>query len=217
MHTLKKIISYFFEIKLQNIESIQSGRMTISLHKGQLKLSTEKVIYSYGKNYGSFKYAFKKTNVENLNIKKVLILGAGLGSIIQLLENNKNIEKIVAIDNDAVIIKAAKEYLKSSLNEKTFWQQVDAFEFIKTNSEKFDLILFDVFVHEITPSIFLTDKFLQLVKSKLNQSGILVFSKMDTDYKLKEENKLFEKQFSAIFPKNTKLTFSGNKLLIGYF
>ena len=103
MKKVKYYLSFFFEIVLQKVESQQSGTLTISLHKGELKLSTEKVIYSFGKNYSSFKYAFKKIKIEKFRVKNVLILGAGLGSIIQLLETNTGVENIIAVDNDEII------------------------------------------------------------------------------------------------------------------
>jgi spermidine synthase len=216
MKKVKYYLSFFFEIVLQKVESQQSGTLTISLHKGELKLSTEKVIYSFGKNYSSFKYAFKKIKIEKLPIKNVLILGAGLGSIIQLLETNTSVENIIAVDNDEIIINAAKQYLESDLLKKTTWTNQDAFQFMGQNEKTFDLILFDVFIHEITPSIFMSESFLFLLKNSLLTNGILVFSKMDTDYKLRTENETFSLQFASIFPKNEAFNFSGNKILVAH-
>jgi 2-polyprenyl-3-methyl-5-hydroxy-6-metoxy-1,4-benzoquinol methylase len=216
MKKVKYYLSFFFEIALQRIESQQSGTLTISIHRGQLKLSTEKVIYSFGKNYSSFKYAFKKIKIEKLQVKNVLILGAGLGSIIQLLEPNPSVENIIAIDNDEIIIKAAKQYLKSDLLKKTTWINQDAFEYMEQNKKTFDLILFDVYIHEITPSIFMSESFLLLLKDSLSTNGILVFSKMDTNYKLRIENEIFSIQFASIFPKNEPYNFSGNRILVAH-
>jgi spermidine synthase len=39
-----------------------------------------------------------------------LILGIGLGSVVRLLDNQKSIESIVAIDIDPVVIQLAKKY-----------------------------------------------------------------------------------------------------------
>lgn len=216
MKRLKNIISYFFEIILQKLDSKQSGNLVISLDKGQLKLSTDKVIYSFGKRYTSFKYAFEKINIQDLQIKNVLILGAGLGSIIELLENQNYIEQIDAIDNDVIIVEAAQHYLKTDYHFKINWKIDDAYEFVNTTQKQYDLILFDVFVHDTTPKAFLTKGFLLMILQRLRPNGIFIFSKMDTNFLLKKENQQFSSYFTEIFKINKVLNFSGNTIFVGY-
>ena len=106
----QKLLSYFYEIPIEKLHSQYSGNLEVSFHRGEWKLSTDQAIYSFGKHYTSYKIAFNKLHIQDFNIKKVLILGVGLGSVVRLLDRQKSIESIVAVDIDPVIIELAKKY-----------------------------------------------------------------------------------------------------------
>src|SRR4051812_4478184 len=97
------LISYFIDLNVEKKNSKLSGPVAVALSRGEYKLSTENAIYSYGKNYTSFAGAFHTLDVLHREIENVLILGFGLGSVVDLLEKNTSIQKITAVDADDVI------------------------------------------------------------------------------------------------------------------
>ena len=212
MQQLKHILSYFFDITLEKRQSAFSGEVEVSLSHGQYKLSTQNAIYSYGKKYTSFDKAFNAIDIQQQKVESVLVLGFGLGSVVDLLENHPSIKKIIAVDADEVIIDLAKKYLQSGLKSNVEYYCSDAESFINNTHEQYDLILFDVFIEELTPIQFMQVNFLSNLKKNSAQNGILLFSKIDDSFRSKIENAQFEKNFTAVFPEAFSIDANGNKV-----
>lgn len=194
------------------MQSQFSGEVAVSFNKGQHKLSTKNAIYSFGKNYTSFDIAFKSIDIQNKKIESVLILGFGLGSVVDLLENHPTIKNISAVDADKVIIDLAKKYLQSNLKNKIEYICDDAEKFGLNTKQKFDLVLFDVFIDDLTPMPFIQINFLSILKNLVATDGILIFSKIDDSNKSKIENVQFEKKFNTVFHDSFSIDASGNKM-----
>lgn len=215
MNSIKYYMSYLFELPVRTLKSEQSGKLIITLHKGQLKLSTDRVVYSFGKHYHSFSRAFEKIQIQQRMLKNVLILGAGLGSILHLLEEHSTICEVTAIENDPIVLEAAHEFQSSSLSKRTNWILSDAFQYVIENKQYYDAIFFDVFIHEKTPEQFLNESFLFKLKQSLDIGGILIFSKM-SNLDLLDENDVFKKRFLSVFSDSEVLHLYGNIIFIGF-
>lgn len=214
MSTLKKILSYIFNFPIEKVQSQFSGEVQVSLSEGQYMLSTNNAIYSFGKKYTSFDVAFKSIDIHNQKIQTVLVLGFGLGSVVDLLENHHTIKEITAIDADHVIIDLAKKYLLSNLKNKTQFVCEDAEKFVFETNKKFDLVLFDVFIHDETPMQFMQNKFLVALKNIVNKNGLLLFSKIEDSTKSKIENLQFESVFTNVFKESFTINTNGNKVFV---
>ena len=209
-----KLLSYIFEIPLEKSKSEISGQLEVSLHRGEYKLSSQNAIYSFGKHYTSFKIAFDTLSIQELPFKKVLILGAGLGSIAQLLGNHPHISSVTAVDIDPVIIELAKKYWPKA--EKVQYQFItaDAFEFVERSKEKFDLILSDIFIDDQTPEHVATEKFLQHLKSLISEDGCLIYSKLDLSKLQNNDNRRFGKIFQTVYPKGFTIQAEYNRMFV---
>ena len=209
---LKKTLSYFFDFPIEKRQSQFSREVAVSLSQGEYKLSTQNAIYSFGKNYTSFGMAFKAINIQQQNVENVLVLGFGLGSVVDLLENHPTIKKIIAVDADEVIIELAKKYLQSNLKNKVSYVCSDAEQFVAKDVKQYDLILFDVFIEDLTPIQFMQPHFFSLLKKLIAPKGILLFSKIDDSRSSKIENAQFEKTFSSVFQEAFSIDANGNKI-----
>lgn len=194
------------------MQSQYSGEVVVSMHRGEYKLSTQNAIYSFGKNYSSFDIALNAVDIQHKEIQSVLVLGFGLGSVVDLLENNNSIQKITAVDADTVIIDLAKKYLQANIKNKIMYVCSDAAEFVYNNAAQYDLVLFDVFIDDETPIPFMQTDFLFALKQLVANNGYLLFSKIDDSHKSKIENAQFEKKFSAVFPESFSIDTNGNKI-----
>lgn len=212
MFSLKKMISYVVDLPVEKVQSQFSGEVQVALSEGQYKLSTQNAIYSFGKKYTSFSVAFKKIDINQQPIKTVLVLGFGLGSVVDLLEHHPTIELITAVDADAVIITLAKKYLQTSLKRNTNFVCSDAAAFVYDNTEKYDVVLFDVFIDNETPMPFMQKDFLLALKKCVNKNGILLFSKIDDSHISKIENQQFEAVFTSVFAESFSINTNGNKV-----
>jgi predicted membrane-bound spermidine synthase len=209
---LYKLASYVFEIPVEKRQSQYSGKVAVSFHQGQYKLSSANAVYSFGTYYTSFSIPFNALEVLSMNLPRVLVLGMGLGSVVNLLEKNKSIHLITAVDADAVILELAEKYLLSTLSAKVEFVCADAAAFLEDNRSPFELILVDLFVDDKTPVAFLQESFLLNLKKSLAANGLLFFSKLNTNRADTVENAQFEKIFSRVFPEAFTILADGNKV-----
>jgi 2-polyprenyl-3-methyl-5-hydroxy-6-metoxy-1,4-benzoquinol methylase len=205
LNVVKKYLSYIFELPIEKKYSESSGTLEVTLHKGAYKLSTENAIYSWGKYYTSFGTAFRRLEIYHVDIPKVLILGYGLGSIADLLIQNKSVEEIIGVDSDPVIMDLAYRYQQINGRELVC---ISAVDYIQTAIKKFDLICIDIFIDDKVPAVIMQEDFLEKVFQRLNTNGWLIFSQLT-------QNILGNKLLALAFDKydNTKIIFSeGNTL-----
>lgn len=214
---IQKLLSYFYEIPIEKTHSKYSGDLEVSLHRGEWKLSTTHAIYSFGKHYTSYRIAFDKLHIKDFDIKNILILGVGLGSVVRLLDQQKSIQSIVAVDIDPVVIELAQKYWpKISKKIKTSFHTADAINWLKKNqnAHKFDLIISDIFIDIETPENFTNKEYLSLLSPILNQNGILIYSRLNYKDYNKEGNEKFEKTFFDVFPASFIIPAQYNKMYI---
>ena len=210
----RKIFSYIFDVPLERRTSPLSGELTVSIHKGQYKLSTQEAIYSFGNRYSSFSTAFKALDTNNKPIESVLVLGFGLGSVVDLLKKNTTIQSIIALDVDPVVIDLAKKYLNSATHQKIEFLCADATEFMQQRKEKFDLVIFDVFVGDKTPLQFMQQACLVQLKSLVKSKGMLLYSKLEDSQHQKMENNQFSSKFSEVYSDAFSIATEGNRIFV---
>ena len=84
----KRLLSYFWEQTLETGASEINPTFKVALENGRLKLEVPNAIYSFEDLYTSFSTTFEKLKIHELQLKTVLVLGYGLGSIPFLLKKN---------------------------------------------------------------------------------------------------------------------------------
>lgn len=102
--------------------------------------------------------------------ESVLILGLGAGTIYKLLKEKFPSVKITAIDNNAGMVKIAKENGVSAKDIVEF----DAFVWIENEKSKYDLIIVDLFDGFKFNMRVITNIFLENCKALLVEGGYLV-------------------------------------------
>jgi spermidine synthase len=162
---LLKIKSYFIDTLLEERNTPQNPVLRLYLSNGQLKLCTQNAVYSYGNYYYNFRDSFTMLDISNRNIRKVLVLGLGTGSIIQLLEKKYKLRAdFDAVESDPEIVDMFHKYknLITPSDIKIFTQ--DAFQFIQTHVTRYDLICMDIFADNLVPEMFESTEFLMNLK-----------------------------------------------------
>ena len=105
--------------------------------------------------------------VENRNPKKILEIGCGTGFVTRLINERMEFETYLALD----ILAECETYIKK-INPNITFTPDDIEDFIKNNSEKYDLIISNA-------SLQWVEDFEEVVKNlqtRLNPNGELVFS-----------------------------------------
>ena len=178
---MKRLLSYIYPVT-KTIISKYSGPLEITWYNGKKHLNSKNANYSYGSLQRILKFALEKIDLSKVN--SVLILGMGGGSVIETLRDHFNYAKhIDAVEIDPIIIEIAKNEFKISESETLKIHRKDAFDFVKTNDEKFDLIIVDLFIDLMVPDKFLSSKFWDNVMKSKSSTGVLIFNASVIDSK----------------------------------
>ena len=208
--------SYLSEIHLETVSSKISKQLHVSLIKGRLQLYTDRVIYSWEDLYRNFKSAVNKLNWSRFKPETVLILGLGLGSVIQIVEKkSKKPLRITAVEIDEHVLYLVNKYSSSKFKSPVEYICADAYSFIIQNKRKFDLILFDIFIDDDIPSQFQTLSFARKLSQSLTDSGIMLYNRiaMEPD-QIMASMEYFDQVYSRVFPSAVILEVKTNWILL---
>lgn len=159
----------------QKIRSKYSGILEINYVHGQKVLDSKNTSYSYGNLQRVWELTLDQISLRG--VERVLILGMGGGSSIELLrEKFKYKGKIVAVEIDPVIIDIAKTEFNIRPNAMLKIECMDAAEYVNKKTRKFDLILVDVFIDDKIPGKLLSREFWKKLSNKTNQGGKILFN-----------------------------------------
>lgn len=183
---MKKRLNYLLSyIKSVNIEKRMGEKLPlleVNIRNGKYVLDGEKVNYSFGSLHDLFSDSFKKTHIKDKVIHDALILGFGAGSVADILTNELKMNcRIKGVEKDPVVIQLARKYFKVDDLKDTTIACEDAFNFIASDTELYDLIVIDLFVENRVPMIFLMKDFIAQVNLRLRPGGSVFFNKINDD------------------------------------
>jgi spermidine synthase len=207
----KRLLSYIYPVRVAKGSSDQNPVLELLLNSGQWQLATEDAIYSDGAHYRPLVKAFTLLKDQLPAFKQVLVLGAGLGSAVQVLNNMRAYPSITLVDNDPVILDWLKQSLTASEAARIELICKDAETFISATHQKYGLIVVDLFIGREVPDFVRSAAFLRQCRHRLEQGGALVMN-----YIVNDPNKWKDLQstFLDIFPEGLIVELEVNRLLI---
>lgn len=181
-----------------------------------VKLIVNGIVQSFN---GSSRYAGNKVwgqtakivinNKEN--IKSMLLLGMGGGTMLHILEKEFDDLRITAVEIDPIIIELGKKYFETDSLKKTTIINEDAINIINDPVKYgldavFDCLIIDTYIGGIFPEGLQEKDMISKLVALANTNGLLVFNKIiyknDTDtfhrFKLELETKLRNVNFKRI-------------------
>lgn len=215
---IKKLLSYFVPINIHQKKSRINSNLEITWNNGQLVLDSKNTNFSYGSLQRVLRKGLSVIGFEQIKgFENILVLGVAGGSVIKtLVDEIKFTGKIIGVEIDPETILLANEYF--GLNEIKNLEIIidDAQNFIQTTSQKFDLIIIDIFEDNIMPDFLFENPFAGNVANSLNKQGFVLFNTIINN----ENQKVRNDSFIALFD-STKFTFKrlskiegNNELLI---
>jgi spermidine synthase len=109
-------------------------------------------------------------------IKRVLVLGLGGGSIPVYLHRFLPDAAIDAVEVDPGVIDVAKKYFGLRETSRLHFIESDGRVFLNRHAEPYDLIVVDAFTGSYIPFHMMTKEFYQLVRSRLAPHGVAAFN-----------------------------------------
>ncbi len=211
----KKILSYLVDIQLDSAATALNPVLNLSLRKGRFYLTTTNAVYSFGDLYDNFTKTFYKVDFEKYKFQSLLVLGFGMGSVPYMLEQIFGQKmRCTGVEADVKIVEWTTKYTLPTLSQPIQLVHMDALAFVEKCTQKFDILVVDLFLDDVVPTQFEALSFLQKTKGLLNPNGLLLFNRLtDTDISISATQLYFEKTFKSVFPEGTYLDVDGNWML----
>ncbi len=197
---MSRVLSYLIPQKLAEFSTKYNRYIRVNDEYGEKKLLVNGSQQSGKYIRKLWKGACKKFGIlENRNWKKILVLGVGGGTVIELLHGQFPNVRITGVDIDSTIIDIAKKYFLSGDIAYIYFSVADAKKFIRENNLKYDCIIIDIFIGNAVPDFVKTKAFLSDCKQKLSKKGALCINYLqDREYKEKSEE--FHQVLRSLFP-----------------
>jgi len=195
----KTLGSYLFPITLLKPSSVIHKKLKIQYFRGQIQLESDTALYSDGDRYAPFRlgfnYLYKKKELQN--IKKFLLLGAGLGSALHRLQRIYQLyPSTYLVEYDEAILALSKQFLLPSQKKNVHFICTDARKYTRESKDKFDLIGIDLFEQLRNSPIIYEVSFWLDVKKLLSANGHVI---VNTIFIKKIDRTSFEKLLSKAF------------------
>lgn len=111
------------------------------------------------------------------NPQRLLLLGLGGGAIPRFLRQYYPDMQIVGVEENSAVVRVANEYFHLPSESSGFHVHIaDGAEFIQNQTEPYDAVVVDVFKSGRLPQEFRTERFMNQVKSHLDDNGLLVMN-----------------------------------------
>lgn len=171
---MSKLFSYIFPVT-KKVQSNFNGILEITWYNGKKHLDAPNANYSYGNLQKVLRFGLQK--IDLTNVKHVLLLGLGGGSVIETLRCDFQCNAFVtAIELDHKIIEIAKTEFGWANDPNLTMVCEDAYTFVKGHKDLYDLVIVDLFIDTKVPDKFLEPVFWEDVIKVLSIGGTLLFN-----------------------------------------
>jgi spermidine synthase len=211
-----RLSSYFTDRLVYQSQSIHNKDLKVILRNGNCLLDSGRANYSFGSLHLAFQHVFFATKLKHKKPKNALILGFGAGSIAHILQKDLQFEcPLTGVEIDKEVLNLARRYFNlEKINNCRVYEE-DAFDFLKKNKPKFDLITVDIFQEINVPDPFQSAEFLLELKNHLSSDGSVYFNFVVDNSQQQVEFERVEKQFYGIYPEaKTYRIGESNRMLV---
>jgi spermidine synthase len=197
-------------VSLRRAPGAVNEELDLVLYLGRLQLVAKDAVYSDGDKYEPAVEVVKHLKKSLPLINNVLVLGSGLGSIVHVIRKNGYSPHFTLVEQDEVVLKWAMELFGEG-SKKISPVCMDAKVFMQQHTTKYDLLFIDVFDRLTVPEFVTSIEFLRQCKNCLAPGGYVAMNYIVSN---PQQWMVVQATFAAVFPGNTVITVSLNKILI---
>lgn len=175
------------------IRSRYSGVLEIRMDRGQKVLDSRNTSYSYGNLQKVWDKVLESVSLANA--ERILVLGMGGGSVIQLLREKYRFKgRIVAVELDPVIVQLARTEFGIKNEQGLRILCMDAADYVKKRTAGFDLILVDLFIDDKVPEPVLKQNFWDDLGKHCKKNGRIFFNAFQDESRLMQVTSSLQNQ-----------------------
>jgi spermidine synthase len=147
--------------------------------QGRKALIVDGAVQSVAPEDGHLGSGYWAAMIPNLRPRRALILGLGAGTVVHLLTRRFGPIPIVAVDDDPELVEVARAEFGLTLDNLTI-EIDDAFNYVRRSSDRFGLILVDLYHGHRPARGVLAKPFLTDLQRLLTPRGQVVFNLFTT-------------------------------------
>jgi predicted membrane-bound spermidine synthase len=169
--------SYYQKVLIEKVKSNFGFMLELYLVRNQLLLETPNAAYSFGTSYTAVALPLRDLGIQDYNIDNGLIIGLGMGSVVEILEHyfpDKKL-KFDAVELDSEVVYLYEKYQKPN-SEVVIYNESAVDFLLKKKTKKYDFIMSDVFVDDVTPEHFLSVHYYKSLMEMLHPKGLLMIN-----------------------------------------
>lgn len=177
---LTRIQSLFYPVQVRTGSSELNAHVELLYFRGRYMLATEDAIYSDGDKYRPLLAAFAEPGIARRlpSVHNVLVLGTGLASAVHILHKRGLWPQFTLVEIDKLILDWAVEFLPAGIKDRVRAVRSDAFEFIRSDTGQYDLVIVDIFFGRKVPAEVIGEAFLMQCRERLQPDGALILNYM---------------------------------------
>lgn len=214
LHGARWLLSFVARQKLVRRSSAHHAFLEVSIVRGRTVLDGATVNYSFGGLHQVFAEAFERLAVADRDLRSILLLGLGAGSVVELLRRKGRVKApITALEIDPVMVEIAREHFGLSRWKNLEVITADAVAWVAHENRRFDLVVVDLFDEAVIPPACRTPWFLRRLRDHLAPGGLLVFNVVASKPAARQEALAFAALFERVLGPSRALEVRGNLIL----
>lgn len=168
---------------MKKIESKFNGTLEVGMYKGRKVLDSENANYSFGAAQGVWNETLAQ--IDLAQVKSVLLFGLGAGSVLDIMRHEFKFKNhITCVEIDPVVIDIAKKEFGVKPSKNLAIECMDAYDYVLSTKEKFDLIIVDISIDYTIPEKILTEKFWKAIVKLGHENGMIAFNALNYGRKI---------------------------------
>lgn len=186
--------------------------LEVLLYHDRLQLATSDALYSDGKYYTPAIAVVNYLKSFCPNMQSVLLLGVGLGSMVDVVASKGYSPAFTLVEKDKVVLRMALDYLQKWPLLQFEPMVEDAEVFMQRNTKQYDLVFVDIFNSREVPKFVSTLEFLSNCRDSMAKGG-----KVALNYIISNNDnwKHLQANFRMVFPTVHVINSDINRILIG--
>ncbi|MEM0997524.1 MAG: fused MFS/spermidine synthase [Bacteroidota bacterium] len=209
----RTVKSYLRDEVVEVSDSPHNGRLEVGYAYGKLMLNTENVNYSYGLLDKVMRTAIYRLKVERRAVHDVLLLGLGAGNLAAILGEHKRPYRMVGVEIDPEVVRLGRRHFGLDAYPSLEVVVADAVDYIRQCTDRYDLIIVDLFRDAYVPRTAETDQFMLGLARCLHREGLLMWNRLMLDAELRQQTESFTRKMQGILPGTSYISAAGNRML----